>query len=245
MRFGVLGRVVALRDGQPLPLGPRKQRLLFAVLLARVGRAVTAGELVDALWGPAPPASALDNLYLYVHRLRRTLGGDRLLNRARSGYVLSVRPGESDECRFTDLTRAARRKLEAGDALPASEYLREALSLWRGGPYEDVADAPALGIEVHRLEELRLTAVEQRIEADLLLGKSGELVGELAELVDRHPFRERFTAQLMRALYRAGRQAEALSAYHRTRTVLGDQLGLTPGPELRALETAILTGSLP
>jgi DNA-binding SARP family transcriptional activator len=233
MEFEVLGRLVVLRDGQPRPLGPRKQRLLLAVLLARAGEDVPTEELIDALWGATPPASAVNNLYLYVNRLRRALGGDRLPGRPRSGYRVDVRPEEFDERRFTRLARAGQ---EAPDAGAAARYLREALALWRGGAYEDLAGEPALRGEVTRLNELRLTVTEQRVEADLRLGRFEDLVAELGDLVGRHPRRERFTAQLMRALHHTGRQADALAVYR----AFPD-----PGPELRALETAIRTGSVP
>jgi DNA-binding SARP family transcriptional activator len=233
MRFEVLGRLVVLQDGHARPLGPHKQRLLLAVLLARAGSEVPTDELIDALWGTAPPASAVNNLYLYVNRLRRTLGDDRLPGRPRSGYLVDVRPNEFDVHHFTNLAKAGQEVLDAG---LAARYLRKALGLWRGDPYEDLAGEPALHGEVTRLNELRLTVTEQRIEADLRLGRCDDLVGELVELVGRHPLRERFTAQLMRALYHAGRQDDALATYHAF---------LAPGPELRALAAAIRTGSVP
>ena len=233
MRFEVLGRLAVLQDGHARPLGPHKQRLLLAVLLARAGSEVPTEELIDALWGTAPPASAVNNLYLYVNRLRRTLGDDRLPGRPRSGYLVDVQPDELDERLFTNLARAGQEALDAGEA---ARYLREALALWRGDPYEDLAGEPALHGEVTRLNELRLTVTEQRIEADLRLERCADLVSELVELVDRYPLRERFTAQLMRALYHSGRQADALAVY---------RAFLDPGPELRALEAAIRTGSVP
>jgi DNA-binding SARP family transcriptional activator len=239
--FRVLGPVAVIDGGRSLPLGPPRQRLLLAMLLSRNGEAVTVEALVDALW-PRPPRSAVDNVYLYVHRLRAVLGAERLPGRRRTGYSLMLDPRELDAARFADELRAGEAALAAGDAAAASGRLRAALEAWRGRPYEDLADEPAVAIEVARLEELRLAAIEQRVEAELSLGPPGGLIGELVELVQRHPYRERLTGQLMRALYGQGRQGEALAAYRRTRAVLRDQLGLEPGVELRRLERMILSG---
>ncbi|MEH1129108.1 AfsR/SARP family transcriptional regulator [Micromonospora sp. CPCC 206061] len=241
MDFRVLGPVAVIDDGRSLPLGPPRQRLLLAVLLGRAGEAVTVEALVDALW-PRPPRSAVDNVYLYVHRLRAVLGGERLPGRRRTGYSLLLDRGELDAARFADALQAGEAALAAGDPASATGRLRAALEGWRGRPYEDLADEPAVAIEVARLEELRLAAIEQRVEADLSLGPPGGLIGELVELVERHPYRERLTGQLMRALYGQGRQGEALAAYRRTRALLRDQLGLEPGAELRRLERMVLIG---
>ncbi|MCW6010359.1 tetratricopeptide repeat protein [Micromonospora sp. CPCC 205371] len=244
MDFRVLGPLAVIDDARSLPLGPPRQRLLLAMLLSRRGEAVTVEALVDALW-PRPPRSAVDNVYLYVHRLRAVLSADRLTGRRRTGYSLVVDTDELDAARFADALRAGEAALAAGDPAAASGWLRDALAAWRGRPYEDLADEPAMAIEVARLEELRLAAIEQRVEADLALGQLGGLIGELVELVERHPYRERLTGQLMRALYGQGRQGEALAAYRRTRAVLRDQLGLEPGAELRGLERMILSGERP
>ncbi|MEJ3748992.1 BTAD domain-containing putative transcriptional regulator [Actinomycetes bacterium KLBMP 9797] len=240
MEFRVLGPMMVIDNGCALSLGPPRQRLLLALLLGRAGATVTMDALVDALWS-RPPASAVDNVYLYVHRLRAVVGKDRL-TRQQSGYALAIRPGELDAERFAAAVRVGGDALAAGDAATAGARLREALGAWRGRPYGDLADEPAIGIEVARLEELRLTAIEQRVEADLSLGPPDDLVGELLELVQRHPYRERLTGQLMRALHRQGRQTEALAAFRRTRAVLREQLGLEPGADLQRLELAILSG---
>lgn len=241
MEFRVLGPVMVIDEGHAVSLGPRRQRLLFALLLDRAGAAVTMDALVESLWS-RPPVSAVDNVYLYVHRLRAVLGKDRL-TRHQSGYALAVRPGEVDAERFADAVRVSGDDLAAGDAATASARLRQALAAWRGRPYGDLADEPAISIEVARLEELRLTAIERRVEADLSLGPTDDLVGELQELVERHPYRESYTGQLIRALHRQGRQAEALAAYQRTRAVLRDQLGLDPGTDLQRLERTVLNGA--
>ena len=205
-----------------------------------------AGRLIDELWGEAPPSSAANMLQGYVSRLRKTLepGRDRgeheLLVSHPRGYVLRIRPEQLDSERFVRLTAEARRLLEEGDARAAAARFDQALALWRGPALADLAHEPFARPDVERLEELRLGAVEDRIDAELAAGADGALVGELRELVAEHPLRERLRGQLMIALYRGGRQADALAVYRDGRQALKDELGIEPGPALRELERGIL-----
>ena len=221
-------------------LGGPKQRALLAILLLRRGEAVSSDRLIDQLWGERPPATAAKTLQGYVSHLRKALGNDVLLTRG-GGYLLAVEPGQVDAERFEEMAADARRALANGDAPAARELLGSALGLWRGEPLADLAYEPFAQGEIASLEEARLAALEDRFGADLALGLHRDLVGELEGLVKLHPHRERLLGQLMLALYRSGRQADALDVYRRGRQVLGDELGLAPGPELRALEQRILT----
>jgi YVTN family beta-propeller protein len=239
MEFAVLGPVAARREGRELPLGGPKQRALLAMLLLRANEVVSRDRLIDGLWGERPPPTAAHTLDTYIARLRKTLGDGRVSRRA-PGYVLHVEPGELDLERFETLYERGREELAQGQAAAAAETLRSALGLWRGPALADVLYEPFARDEPERLEELRALALEERIEADLALGRSAELVTELERVVREHPLRERPLAQLMRALYRAGRQAEALAAFERGRRRLADELGLDPGPELRDLQRKIL-----
>jgi DNA-binding SARP family transcriptional activator/tetratricopeptide (TPR) repeat protein len=236
----VLGPVVVIGPQGPVALGPTKQRLLLAVLLTRPGAVVTTVELVDSLWGAAPPPSARENLRSYIHHLRRLLGADRLTGGGRPGYGLHVDVGELDAADAADLVRTGLAALTAGDAAGGGAQLRQALALWRGEPFAGLDESPALAAEVARLQELRLTALEHRIGADLDQGCSAEVTAELTELVRAYPYRERFGAQLMIALYRSGRQADALTTYRALRDQLADDLGIEPGADLRELHRAIL-----
>ncbi|MGZ4331058.1 MAG: BTAD domain-containing putative transcriptional regulator [Solirubrobacteraceae bacterium] len=239
VEFRVLGSLeVAGRDG-PLTLGARKQRALLAVLLLHRGEAVSSDRLIDEIWGEQPPASANKIVQGYVSNLRKALG-DGLLVTERGGYALRVEPGQLDVDRFETLVSQGRDELEQGDALTAAAVLREALAVWRGPALADFAYEPFAQAEIARLEESRLAALEDRIDADLASGKHARLVGELEALVREHPLRERLRGQLMLALYRSGRQADALESYRNTRRTLSDELGLEPGPALKDLEQAIL-----
>jgi len=191
--------------------------------------------LIDEVWGPEPAKTAAASLQNYVSRLRKTIGTDLLVSQP-PGYVLRVDPERFDLARFERLTTEAR----GAEPRERSDKLRAALALWRGGALEDLAYEPFARDEIGRLEEARLAALEERIDADLELGSAGALVGELEGLVEEQPLRERFRAQLMLALYRAGRQAEALEAYQEARRVLMDELGLEPSEELRSLQQSIL-----
>jgi YVTN family beta-propeller protein len=237
--FRVLGTLeVVDRDG-PLALGAPKQRALLAVLLLHRGEAVSTDRLSDEIWGEQPPASAHKLVQGYVSNLRRALGDGLLVTEGR-GYVLRVEPGQLDVGRFETLVAQGRGALEQGDALTAAAVLREAIEVWRGPPFADFAYEPFAEAEIARLEESRLAALEDRIEADLASGESARLVGELEALVRERPLRERVRGQLMLALYRSGRQADALQAYQDARRELLDGLGLEPGRALQELERAIL-----
>jgi WD40 repeat protein/DNA-binding SARP family transcriptional activator len=247
MRFRVLGPLEVDADGGPLVLGGPKERLLLALLLTRPNRVVAVEALLGGLWGEHPPSSAAKTLQSHVVRLRRVLEpgrargapGEVLVTRE-PGYLLRVRPGGLDAARFEELTAASRRALSAGEAAAAGSLLREALGLWRGGAFEEFLDSDLAVAEADRLGELRLVAVEDRVEADLRLGRHRELVAELEGLVRDQPLRERLWAQLLMALYRSGRQADALLAYQRARSILVEELGIDPGAELRRLQAAVL-----
>src|SRR6266540_4187334 len=235
LHFAVLGPL-EVRDGLgPLALGPPKQRTLLGVLLARPNVALGYDQLVAALWGAGPPRTALQNLHVYVYHLRRVLGDQRRVERRGAAYALLVRQGELDAQRFEALADQARQA-----RAPDRELLRQALALWRGPAFADLGEVDVLREAARRLEERRLGLLEERIETDLAAGRHAALVEELTGLVGEYPLRERFHAKLMLALYRAGRQAEALAAYQDARRLLVAQLGLEPGPELRRLEQAIL-----
>jgi DNA-binding SARP family transcriptional activator len=213
----------------------QRMRALLAFLLLHANEPVSSDRLIDEVWGPTPAKTAGASLQNYVSRLRKAIGAELLVSQP-AGYVLRVDPERFDLARFERLTAEAR----GAEPRERAEKLRAALALWRGPALEDLAFEPFARDEVGRLEEARLAALEQRIEADLELGSAGELVGELEQLVGEQPLRERFRAQLMLALYRAGRQADALEAYQDARRVLMDELGLEPSEELRALQQAIL-----
>jgi DNA-binding SARP family transcriptional activator len=237
--FRILGPVEVAENGRPLPLGSRKQRALLALLLLNAREVVSTDRLIDALWGESPPASAPNSVHIYVSQLRKVLGESSLLTRGH-GYVFPLEPGQLDLERFEELLDEGWRLLTAGEPARARETLRAALALWRGAPLADVANAPFAQREIARLEDLRLAALEARIEAGLALGRHTELIGELNTLTAANPLNERFWAQLMLALYRAGRQTQALAAYQNARRKLAEQVGLAPGPELQRLEKAVL-----
>jgi DNA-binding SARP family transcriptional activator/streptogramin lyase len=239
IEYRILGPFEASRGGQPLELGAGRQRALLVLLLLHAGDVVSTDRLIDALWGERPPPSALNSVHVYVSQLRKALGNGHLETRGR-GYLLALEPEQLDLDRFERLVGDGRDLLASGDANRAAEALRGALALWRGSPLSDVASEPFAQSEIARLEELRLAAVEERIEADVALGRDAELVPELEALTREHPLRERLRAQLMLALYRSGRQSEALEAYQQARRLLLRELGLEPGRALQELEAAIL-----
>jgi DNA-binding SARP family transcriptional activator len=242
VRIRALGGLeVAGPEGVPVPLGPPKQRLLLGVLVCRPGELHTVPELTEALWGDGPPASARNNLRSYIHGLRQALGVAAVEGNGRPGYRLALDPAEIDVGRFDALARDGEAALHGGDLRAAREAFAAALALWRDRPFADLDDeCPPLLREASRLEERRLVVLEQRVDADLADHRAADLVAELTDLVSRHPYRERFVAQLMLALYRAGRQAEALAAYRQAQVVLDEELGLEPGGPLRELHHAIL-----
>jgi YVTN family beta-propeller protein len=239
VNFAVLGALVVQRDGEDLPLGGPKQRALLAILLLSANQAVSRDRLIDGIWGERPPPSAAHTLDNYVSRLRKTLGDGRVLRRA-PGYVLQVMADELDLDRFERLLALGREHLSGGDAGRAAADFSDALALWRGPALSNLRLEPFALAEADRLEELRLQALECRIEADLTLGAGSDLVAESEALVREHPFRERPLGFLMLALYRAGRQADALAAYQAGRRRLAEELGLEPGPELAELQCKIL-----
>jgi YVTN family beta-propeller protein len=239
VEFGILGPVAVRRDGHDLPLGGPKQRALLATLLLRANEVVSRDRLIEGLWGERPPPTAAHTLDNYVSRLRKTLGNARLSRRA-PGYVLHVGRDELDLDRFERLLAEGRAQLAQGEAGEAARTLRAALALWRGPALADVLYEPFAQGEAERLEERRLIALEDRIDADLAVGGGAELVPELEALVREHPQRERLLGQLMLALYRAGRQAEALAVLQSARRRLAEELGLGPGPELGELQRKIL-----
>jgi DNA-binding SARP family transcriptional activator len=236
--FRILGPLDVQADGRSLPLGGPQQRAVLAVLLLHAGEVVSTERLIDELWGEQVPSSARPVLQGYVSNLRKAVG-PVLVTRA-PGYALEFEPERLDLHRFERLVGNGSADLAAGRADAASETLREALALWRGPALADFAFEQFAQAAILRLDELRLSALEERIDADLALGRHGGLVGELEALAVQHPLRERVHGQLMLALYRSGRQAEALDAYQRARRALVDELGIEPGQPLQALERAIL-----
>jgi len=243
VEFRVLGPLAVRIDGVPTALGGPKQRALLALLLLAANRVVSRDRLIEELFVEQSLASADHALRNHVSRLRKALataGGEPRVVARVPGYLLRVEPGELDLERFEGLLAAGRESAGAGDPAAAAAAFRAAEALWEGRPLADLELERFARVEVERLEELRLAAVEERIDAELALGRQLPLVAELESLADEHPYRERFRAQLMLALYRSGRQAEGLDVYRRTRTLLRDELGLEPGVELQELERAIL-----
>ena len=268
--YRILGSFEVRVGGRLVGLGGEKPRALLAILLLHRNEVVSVDRLVDDLWGESPPETALRTVRAYVSRLRKALGangtrapeeasapgangaspveeadgapdasGGVLLTRGR-GYVLRVAPGEVDLERFGEMAERGRDALATGRPGEASAVLRMALGIWRGAPLAEFAYEPFAQSSIAQFEELHLAAVEDRVEADLALGRARELVGELRDLVARHPLRERLRGQLILALYRSGRQAEALEAYQEFRRTLSGELGLDPGPPIQQLELAIL-----
>jgi DNA-binding SARP family transcriptional activator len=235
LEFRILGPLEVLADEQPLAIGGKRQRAVLAALLLQARQVVPTEELVRKLWGEEPPRTAATSLHNLVSQLRRQLGTD-ILETKSPGYVLHVRDEQVDAHRFEGLL---------ADARPATpdvrrELIQRALALWRGPPLADFALDDFAQAEIRHLEELRVAALEARLEADLELGRHAEVVGELEALVRQHPLRETFRRQLMLALYRSGRQAEALDVYQDARARFVEELGIDPGPQLRQLQAEIL-----
>jgi YVTN family beta-propeller protein len=239
VEFSVLGPLAVRRDGHDLPLGGSKQRAVLALLLLNANEAVSRDRLIDGLWGERPPATAAHTLDNYIFRLRQTIGGDRLVRRP-PGYRLHVEPGELDLDRFERLLKDGREQLARGEPAKAADRLHAALALWGGPALADVLYEPFAQHEAERLEERRLIALECRIEADLALGHESELVPELEAVVREHPQRERPLGQLMLALYRSGRHAEALAVFDAARRQFAEELGLEPSRQLVDLQRRIL-----
>jgi DNA-binding SARP family transcriptional activator len=237
--FRVLGGVEVLAGTEILDLGGRKPAALLALLILNANEVVSAERLVDDLWGEEPPRTARKSLQVHISRLRRELG-DGLVETRPHGYALRVERGQVDLHRFEDLVARGRDALQGGEPREAAAVLREADALWRGAALAGLEAEPFVGPAAARLDDLRIAATELRVEADLALGRHAGLVGELERLVAEHPFREGLRRQLMLALYRSGRQADALAEYRSARRTLMDELGVEPGPELRELEAAVL-----
>ncbi len=235
LEFRILGPTEVWNEDQQLQLGGPKQRAVLAVLLLEAGRVVSTDRLIDLLWGEEPPTTAATSLQNFVSQLRKVLGAETLATKP-PGYQLQITWDQLDLERFRRLVEAAR----TGPPEERSAKLRDALALWRGPPLADFAFEAFAQNEIGRLEELRLAALEERMQADLEAGQHAELVGELEAVVREHPLRERPRAQLMLALYRSGRQAEALQVYQDARRELVDELGIEPGSSLQQLHGAIL-----
>ena len=240
MDFGLLGPLEVMHGGRPLPIRSAKHRMLLAGLLLHPGQLVTMDELAEMIWGDALPADPRKVIHTYVARLRRVLGDGELIQSRPEGYLSAVTPDDTDVGQFELLLEQAGGAARAGDLHAESAILAEALALWRGEPLADVPSEKLHRDTVAQLAEQRLDALCHRVEADLRLGRHGELVAELRILTERHPLREQFWAQLMTALYRCGRQADALKAYQRAARLLAEELGVDPGPELHAVHQAIL-----
>jgi YVTN family beta-propeller protein len=238
MDFRILGPLEVEQEGRPVRLGGPRQQALLVLLLLNANDVVPSARLIEEIWGDEPPETARTALQVHVSQLRKALGAEYIETRA-PGYKLDLEPGRLDLSRFEQLVTEGRGALAGGDAERASNTLREALSIWRGSPFPALEDVGFARRERLRLGELRIAALEERIEADLQLGRHAEVVPELEALLAEHPLRERLRAQLMLALYRCGRQAEALDVYRHGRA-LADELGLLPGESLRRLERAIL-----
>jgi DNA-binding SARP family transcriptional activator len=246
-QFRILGPLEVVRSGCAVPLGGRRQRAVLALLLLEANRVVSVDRLAEDVWGGHPPHGSVTTLQSYVFRLRRALEPDRLRGAAGEvlvtkdrGYLLRVNREHLDAAIFEEAGTAGRAALDAGRYTEAAQTLRQALDLWRGPVLADLADYAFARPEAARLEELRLAAVEDRIDADLALGRHQALTGELERLVGEYPLRERLHGQLMLALYRCGRQAEALAAYRRVRDLLAGELGIDPGEPLQRLHGSVL-----
>ncbi|WP_282694263.1 AfsR/SARP family transcriptional regulator [Streptomyces sp. CC208A] len=247
MFLHVLGPLRATVDARPVPLGGRRARTVLAALALEPDWAVSVESLVEAVWGPRPPASARTQIRICVSALRRAFAGagaPDTIETLAYGYRLRIAPEQLDSAVFE--ARVGRARVLAGHGRRAEAVLelRNALALWTG-PALAGESGPALEPGVLRLEELRIRATEERLRLELALGRHADVIGELMALAATHPFREQLHGQLMLALHRAGRTAEALAAYRRIRLTLVDQLGIEPGPQLSDLERSILLGERP
>ena len=241
MRFGILGPLEVADDGgRKLELGGHRQRSVLAILLLHANEAVSPDRLMEDLWSGRPPASAATSLQAHISRLRRALGEDQRIVTTGGGYMIRVTDGEFDRERFDRLIEEGAAAISTSNWRLASRTLGDALSMWRGSALSDFQYDSFAQAEIARLDELHVGAVEQRIEAELALGREAQVVGDLERLVREHPYRDRLRGQLMLALYRTGRQADALAAYQSARRALVEELGIDPSAELRELEQAIL-----
>jgi len=240
VEFRILGPLEVRTDNGAVSLGGPKPRAVLAVLLLHANRAVSGEQLALALWGEEAPAGATKTVQVHVSRLRKALGDSEALVTTASGYELRVAPDDLDALRFEQRLADGRAELAAGHASEAAAILEGALAIWRGSPLEDLSYEPFAQREIARLEDLRVAAYEQLVGAKLALGRHAEVVGQLETLIDAYPYREHLRAQLMLALYRCDRQADALQVYQDARTTLVEELGIEPGDRLRELERAIL-----
>jgi len=240
LAFRILGPLEAVSDDEPIPLGGPKQRAALAILLLSANRVVSVERLAEDLYAGAPPVTAVTQVQRQISGLRKTLGPQAGIETRAPGYVIRVSPEQLDLNRFERAAEDAAGELARGEAARAAELLRDAIALWRGTPLADLGYESFAQPTIGRLEEIRLAALELRFDADLALGRHALVVPELESLVAEHPLRERLRAQLMLALYRSGRQAEALDAYGNARAALVEGFGLEPSPALHALERAIL-----
>jgi DNA-binding SARP family transcriptional activator len=240
LEFRILGPLEVVGEAGPIPLAGPKQRATLAILLLNANRVVSVERLADDLYSGAAPVTAVTQVQRQISDLRKALGSASVIETRSPGYVIRLSAGQLDLDHFQLSAEEAGRALARGEARSAADLLREALGLWRGAPLADLAYESFAQTSINRLEELRLAALEQRIDADLALGSHAELVGELEQLVAEHPLQERLRGQLMLALYRSGRQAEALDVYRAARDRLVEELGIEPTPALHRLERAIL-----
>ena len=243
MEFAILGPLEVIHNGQMVPIAGSRERAVLALLLSSANRLVSAERLAEDLWCGKPPARATHSLQVFVSRLRKALrdaGGEPIIQTRPPGYIAHITPESLDSARFETLVATARLQAAGGAEDRAAAIFREALALWRGPALSDVPDAPMARAEAARLEDARLVVTEERIDADLACGRHSELTAQLDALTQQHPLRERLWGQRMTALYRCGRQVEALRAFHEFRRFLAEEVGLDPSPRLATLETAIL-----
>lgn len=243
MEFRILGPIRVTDGDSEKALHGAKQRTVLATLLLAGGRVVSDEQLADRLWDGHPPATASAQIYTYVSRLRKLFSGELVITRLTTGYQMNIEHLDCDHVEFEKLAQEGTAALRDGRCAEAASILRKALTLWRGPALDDATDR-LIEVEGPRLQESRMTALEARIEADLALGRHRQLPAELTGLVAAHPLRERLRAQLMTALYRCDRQGEAIATYHEGRTLLAEELAVSPGPELTETYQQLLTGAL-
>ena len=239
MEFRILGALEVVADGEVLELGGPRQRAVLALLLLRPNTEVPRAQLLDAVWGDDPPRTAIGSLQVYVHGLRQAIGATRI-ETIGSAYRLHIEQDELDVARFDDAVERARAALASGDASGALDTLSAGLALWRGAPLADLAEHGEAEAAARELEERRLVALELQNDLWLALGRTDLVLGSVERQIAANPYRERLRAQLILALYRAGRQSDALAAYQAMRSTWDDDLGIEPTPALKELERAVL-----